>query len=237
MEKLNKINKMRYLAGLITNLNEDVKHKVQVWFDLDGVLADMNGSLEKDETYNNYKNDLDNVLLKDFPEFINLKNDELRQKINDALKIDPNNIKFNSLKKKYKDYNNYVFKIAGKGGFYASLDLMPGAVDLVKKANDIVGKKSNILTAPAGNENDPNNPSVIEKNQWVKDNFGDLVDHIEITIDKGRVVKSKYDILIDDRTKYVDKFVSAGGSAILYKDANQAASDLQKLYDELMSGN
>ena len=72
---------------------------------------------------------------------------------------------------------------------------------------------------------------------WVKDNFGDLVDHIEITTDKGRVVKSKYDILIDDRTKYVDKFVSAGGSAILYKDANQAASDLQKLYDELMSGN
>ena len=51
------------------------------------------------------------------------------------------------------------------------------------------------------------------------------------------LIHTIYDILIDDRTKYVDKFVSAGGSAILYKDANQAASDLQKLYDELMSGN
>ena len=91
------------------------------------------------------------------------------------------------------------------------------------------------MTAPAGNENDPNNPSVIEKRVWVEDNFGDLVDHIEITTDKGRVVKSKYDILIDDRTKYVDKFKNAGGSAILYKDANQAASELQKLYNELTS--
>jgi hypothetical protein len=35
----------------------------------------------------------------------------------------------------------------------------------------------------------------------------------------------------------VDKFESAGGSAILYKDASQAAADLQKLYNELMVGN
>jgi 5'(3')-deoxyribonucleotidase len=113
---------------------------------------------------------------------------------------------------------------------------MPGAVELVQKANQIVGKKPNILTAPAGNENDPNNPSVIEKRAWVEDNFGDLVDHVEVTTDKGRVVRDKYDILIDDRTKYVDKFTSAGGSAILYKNANQAAAELQKLYDELMVG-
>jgi len=234
---ISEAHRMKVLAGLIKESSENAKDQIQVWFDLDGVLADMEGSLQKNEELIRLKSALEAVVKNKFPDWATLTNDELKDAFKKGLEQDPNNADLKELKKAHRDYTNYVFKIAGKGGFYASLDLMPGAVDLVKKANDIVGKKPNILTAPAGNENDPNNPSVIEKNQWVKDNFGDLVDHIEITIDKGRVVKSKYDILIDDRTKYVDKFVSAGGSAILYKDANQAASDLQKLYDELMSGN
>lgn len=234
---ISEANRMRVLAGLIKESEESVKDQIKVWFDLDGVLADMEGSLQKNEELIKLKSNLDVVVQNKFPEWESLSNDELKDAFKKGLEQDPNNVDLKELKKAHRDYTNYVFKIAGKDGFYAGLDLMPGAVELVKKANDIVGKKPNILTAPAGNENDPNNPSVIEKNQWVKDNFGDLVDHIEITTDKGRVVKSKYDILIDDRTKYVDKFTSAGGSAILYKDASQAAAELQKLYDELMSGN
>jgi 5'(3')-deoxyribonucleotidase len=237
MKLLSEVHRMRVLAGLINEADENAQSQIQVWFDLDGVLADMEGSLNSNAEMIALKEKLDNLVKEKFTEWATLTNDELKEKFKDGLEQDPNNADLRELKKAYKEYNNYVFKLAGKAGFYAGLALMPGAVELVQKANQIVGKKPNILTAPAGDENDPNNPSVIEKRAWVKDNFGDLVDHVEVTTDKGRVVRDKYDILIDDRTKYVDKFVSAGGSAILYKDANQAAAELQKLYDELMSGN
>ena len=237
MKLISEVHRMRVLAGLIKESDENVQDQIQVWFDLDGVLADMEGSLTNSTELKSLKEKLDNLVKEKFPEWATLTNDELKEKFKAGLEQDPNNADLKELKKAHREYNNYVFKIAGKAGFYASLALMPGAVELVQKANQIVGKKPNILTAPAGNENDPNNPSVIEKRQWVKDNFGDLVDHVEVTTDKGRVVKSKYDILIDDRTKYVDKFTSAGGSAILYKDADQAASELQDLYNELMAGN
>ena len=215
------------------DFNLSQENQIQVWFDLDGVLADMEGELQKSEELQSLKANLDDFVQEKFPEWTELSNDELKEKFKNGLEQDPENQDLKELKKVYRNYNNYVFKIAGKVGFYAGLDLMPGAIELVKRANEITGKKSNILTAPAGNENDPNNPSVIEKRAWVEENFGDLVNKVEVTIDKGRVVKSKYDILIDDRTKYVDKFESAGGSAILYKDANQAANELQDLYNEL----
>jgi len=233
MKLLSEVHRMRVLAGLINEADENIQEQIHVWFDLDGVLADMEGSLNSNAEMIALKEKLDKLVGEKFPDWANLSNDELKEKFKAGLEQDPNNVDLKELKKAHREYTNYVFKLAGKAGFYAGLTLMPGAVELVQKANQIVGKKPSILTAPAGNENDPNNPSVIEKKQWVNDNFGNLVDHIEVTTDKGRVVKSKYDILIDDRTKYVDKFTSAGGSAILYKDANQAAAEMQKIYDEL----
>jgi 5'(3')-deoxyribonucleotidase len=236
MKLLSEVHRMRVLAGLIKESDENAQEQIQVWFDLDGVLADMEGALNSNAEMIALKEKLDKLVGEKFPDWANLSNDELKEKFKIGLEQDPNNADLKELKKAHREYTNYVFKLAGKEGFYAGLALMPGAVELVQRANQIVGKKPHILTAPAGNENDPNNPSVIEKRAWVGDNFGDLVDHVEVTTDKGRVVKSKYDILIDDRTKYVDKFTSAGGSAILYKNANQAAAELQKLYDELMVG-
>jgi 5'(3')-deoxyribonucleotidase len=236
MKLLSEVHRMRVLAGLIKESDENAQEQIQVWFDLDGVLADMEGALNSNAEMIALKEKLDKLVGEKFPDWANLSNDELKEKFKAGLEQDSNNADLKELKKAHREYTNYVFKLAGKEGFYAGLALMPGAVELVQRANQIVGKKPHILTAPAGNENDPNNPSVIEKRAWVEDNFGDLVDHVEVTTDKGRVVKSKYDILIDDRTKYVDKFTSAGGSAILYKNANQAAAELQKLYDELMVG-
>lgn len=236
MKLLSEVHRMRVLAGLINESDKNIQEQIHVWFDLDGVLADMEGALNSNAEMIALKEKLDKLVGEKFSDWANLSNDELKEKFKAGLEQDPNNADLKELKKAHREYTNYVFKLAGKAGFYAGLTLMPGAVELVQKANQIVGKKSSILTAPVGNENDPNNPSVIEKKQWVNDNFGNLVDHIEVTTDKGRVVKSKYDILIDDRTKYVDKFTSAGGSAILYKNADQAATELQKLYNELMTG-
>jgi len=236
MKRVNEQYKMRYLAGLVNESEEDVKDKIQVWFDLDGVLADMEGALKANNELIRLKVDLDEYVKEHFPDWVNISNDELKEKFRVGLERDPNNVEFKELKKRFKAYNNYVFKVAGVNGFYANLELMPGAIELVKESIEITGKKPNILTAPAGNENDPKNPSVIEKRAWVDKHFGDLINHVEVTIDKGRVVKSKYDILIDDRTKYVGKFESAGGSAILYKNAESAAESLRRLYDDLVNG-
>lgn len=232
MKNMNENYRMKVLAGLIKE-SEEAKNQIQVWFDLDGVLANMDGSLQKNDEIQRLKANLDRVVYDKFPEWSNLTNDELKDAFKKGLEQDPNNSDLRELKKAHRDYTNYVFKLAGRDGFYANLELMPGAENLVRAAYEITGKKPNILTAPTGDENDPTNPAVIEKRQWVEDKFGDLINHTEVTVDKGRVVKSKYDILIDDRTKYVDKFTSAGGSAILYKNAGDAAEKLRELYMQL----
>ena len=123
--------------------------------------------------------------------------------------------------------------MAAKVGFYKNLPLMKGAVEMVQQAGQMSGQLPNILSAPVGDENNPNNPSVIEKKEWVAENFSGLVGEVVITIDKGKVVKDKNDILIDDRPKYVEKFTLAGGSAILYKDSTQATAELRSLLTSL----
>lgn len=228
---ISEINRMKQLAGIITENTDN--NKIQVWFDLDGVLADMQGALNSDGEINKFRNNLDSLIDSKFPEYKDLSDDKLKIAFRSALETDPNNQDLKKLKKVFRDYNNKVFGLAGLKGFYANISLIDGAHELVKKAYERTGVKPNVLSAPAGNENDLNNPSVIEKKEWVKKHFGDLINHIEITVDKGRVAKSKKDILIDDRDKYVDVFRSAGGSAIMFKNYKQAIQDLEKMYAEL----
>jgi 5'(3')-deoxyribonucleotidase len=223
-------NRLQTLAGIIGESDLNLKsNDCQVWFDLDGVLADMDGSLEKNKELNSLKEILDNIIDEDFPQYKGLSNDLLKNKINSDLEKDPNNENLKKIKKSFKNYNNFVFKVAGRPGFYISLDLMPQAKEMLVKSKELTGKKPNILTSPTGNENDPNNPAVKEKREWVEMNFGNLVNHIEITSNKGRVVESEKDILIDDREKYVKKFTDAGGTAILFKNPEQAMIELENI--------
>lgn len=229
----NKLNeekaRMAELAGLIS---ENVDSGIQVWFDMDGVLADFDKSIDSDEELIGYKQDLDFLIDSDFPEYQGLSNDEIKLKIKKDLEDNPENEDIKRLKQTYKKYNNRVFKIAGKRGFFANLELMPMAVEMLKKANEITGKKPNILTAPMGNENNPSNPSVLEKREWVSKYFNNLVNQVEITTDKGRVARGPHDILIDDRQKYIDKFTNAGGSGILFLDPSSAMVDLRYLNEK-----
>jgi hypothetical protein len=233
--------------------------EIQVWLDLDGVLADMQSALEKNEKLNSLKDALDYMLDEKFPEWKELSNDNLKSTIYDAVKSDPKNIDLVSLKKAYKNYNEYIFSVAGRADFYFTMDLMPGALDLVQGSFNITGRRANILSSPIGNEKDKKNISVLEKRSWVYKNFsskfiyiaqkyfgnmigswinkkfGNLINKVEITSDKARVIRGPGDILIDDRQKYVDKFIGGGGSAILFKNSEQALSDLKELYSKLSS--
>ena len=218
--------RMQELAGL---------NPVQVWFDLDGVLANMQGALDSNEELAKLRAVVDGIIDSTLPRYKGLSNDLLRKKFKEELIEDPNNEDVKALKKAFKVYNNMVFKIAARDGFYADLELMEGAENMIRAAHAITGVKPNILSAPVGNENDPNNPAVIEKRAWVKNYFGDLVNEVQITLNKPRVIRSEKDLLIDDREKYVNSFIEGGGSAILHKNSVDTIKKLEQMVQHLSS--
>lgn len=207
---------------------------IRIFFDLDGVLADMEGGLRKNPEIVQLRNDLDTIISSKFKNYEGLVDDDIKSKFKSELEIDPNS-PVKELKKVFNKYTSKVFSIAAKPGFYRNLPLMPGAKEMVLKAAELSGRLPHILSSPVGDENDINNPSVIEKRDWVKEHFGGMIDQVIITSDKGKVVESKSDILIDDRPKYVEKFTSAGGTAILHTDYRKSILELQNLIPKLES--
>jgi 5'(3')-deoxyribonucleotidase len=199
-----------------------------IYFDLDGVLADMESGLMQSPEVKALRVILDDLISSKFSSYEGLVDDDIKSKYKAELEANPES-EVKELKKAFNKYTSKVFSVAAKPGFYRNLPLMPGAVEMVKKAGDMSGELPNILSAPVGDENDMNNPSVVEKKEWVAEHFGELVGEVIITIDKGRVVKDSKDILIDDRPKYVEKFEAAGGTAILYKNSDQATAELARL--------
>lgn len=202
--------------------------QVRIFFDLDGVLADMEGGLRKNQELIDLRNELDNLIETKFQDYKGLVDDDIKTKFKSEIETDPNS-PVKELKKAFNKYTSKVFSIAAKPGFYRNLPLMPGAKEMVAKAAEFTGKLPDILSAPVGDENDMNNPSVIEKKQWVAEHFDGMVNEVIITTDKGKVVESKSDILIDDRPKYVEKFTTAGGTAILHTDYQKTISELEKI--------
>ena len=199
-----------------------------IYFDLDGVLADMESGLMQNPEVKALRVILDDLISSKFTSYEGLVDDDIKSKYKAELEANPES-EVEELKKAFNKYTSKVFSVAAKPGFYRNLPLMPGAVEMVKTAGDMSGELPNILSAPVGDENDMNNPSVVEKKEWVAEHFGELVGEVIITIDKGRVVKDSNDILIDDRPKYVEKFEAAGGTAILYKNSDQATAELARI--------
>lgn len=203
-------------------------NETRIFFDLDGVLADMDGALGQNPAIRELRSAVDELIETKFTDYKGLVNDDIKTKFKAELEANPDS-PVRELKKAFQKYNSKVFSIAARPGFYRNLPLMPGAAEMVKRAAELTGNLPNILSAPVGDENDPNNPSVIEKREWVEEHFGGMVGEVTITVDKGGVVESKNDILIDDRPKYVDKFTSAGGTAILHTDFRKTLAELESI--------
>lgn len=98
-----------------------------------------------------------------------------------------------------------------------------------------------VLSAPSRSKH-----SVDGKMKWIKVNLGinqseptrsindmDPDSRIILANDKAQFVKSKNDILIDDRQPNIDKWVAAGGTAIHHDDA----TDTIRLLEEILSRN
>jgi len=77
---------------------------------------------------------------------------------------------------------------------------------------------------------------VLLEGLWVKDKVGTLYStKPKVTYRSAKqkhTVKpklTKFDILIDDKGSTIDRWDAAGGTAILYQNANQVINDLKKL--------
>ena len=115
-----------------------------------------------------------------------------------------------------------------KVAFWRGIELMPDAQKLVKYVEQ---HPFEMLTAPSIKKQ-----SVIGKGLWVKDKVGTLYStKPKVTYRSAKqkhTVKpnlTEFDILIDDKGSTIDRWNAAGGTAILYQNADQVINDLKKL--------
>jgi 5'(3')-deoxyribonucleotidase len=220
---------MKHLEKLIESLVVEElieKSEINVYFDADGVLADFDGRIEQNQNLLKARLELKNWLSQK-PELAKLHKDDIKG----LLKGQQTDPYFKKLKKIFYNANELVYAIAGQPGFFFNLPLMPGAKELVLTATEIIGKKPNILTAPM--ESSKNCEE--EKRLWFEKHFSGLYNQFICTQEKHKFAKSKYDILIDDRPKYVNKFRDAGGTAIFHTDPDKTIRELETIVSTLQN--
>ena len=110
-----------------------------------------------------------------------------------------------------------IFGVVGKGGrkYWASLPPNPSFHSMIDTAIELVGLENvYICTAPV---TDKTGGCEAGKRDWVANHTSILPENVYVTPDKGSILLKFPDssnILIDDRTKYCDKWEDAGGIAI-----------------------
>lgn len=201
-----------------------------VYFDMDGVLANFQGAIEKDEAYNKARSEFERLAKEYMPELLDYHSDELRA-VFKGRQEDPIKAK---LKKLWNKRRSASFTVAGKPGHFRNLEPLPGATEMMRYAAKLLGKKPHILTAPM--ESAPNCKE--EKREWVDEHVAGLFDEFHCTQNKDHFAKSEFDILIDDRPKYINKFRAAGGTAIYYQgDPKATMNELEEIVAELKGQN
>lgn len=213
---------MSILKELVENLVEaemNVLNTPVVYFDMDGVLAGFDQAVEGDQQNQKAKAEYLRVL-KNFPEFQGLSDDEVKQRLSGP-QADPG---LKALKKAWNYYKERKYMTASRPGFFLNLPVLPGAVEMLQKAAQLTGRKPSLLTAPM--ESSPNCEE--EKRQWAQQHFAGLFDNFICTQDKHKYANAD-SILIDDRTKYTNKFQAAGGMVVLHKNPADSMKQLENI--------
>lgn len=198
-----------------------------VYFDMDGVIADFDGSIQKSGT--TIKNLKDNyeTLVQSHPATKNKNKDQVKAFLRDRDISGDEDLKV--IKKALKDYNKAVFSFANKQHFFSNMGVLPGAKEMLQAAKDITGQKPKILTAPV-----LSNPHCEkEKLHWLHTHFPDMFGEFICTTEKGEHAKGLNSVLIDDRTKYIDKFTSNGGFGILHTNPKKTIAELKDWFENL----
>ena len=213
----------QYISLLVEQqANNSSNNNIQVYLDMDGVLADFDNAVKNTKGYPEAKEQLNGVL-RGMPELAKLSEDELKVRLQGP-QTDPG---LKALKKAFNNYRAKKYEIAGKDGFFLNLPEMPGAQELVKGVAAITGRLPHILTAPMTSSQNCEQ----EKKAWIEQHFAGLYDGFYCTQEKWKFAQqNKSNVLIDDRTKYTTSFDRAGGTAILYKgNVNDALKQLQDI--------
>tara|TARA_A100001011_G_C14303059_1_gene841750 strand:+ start:119 stop:709 length:591 start_codon:yes stop_codon:yes gene_type:complete len=187
-------------------------NKYQIFCDLDGVLVDLVGGVNKavyseppTEASENYKNAQ-----------IKAKN-ALQGQTLTSEHLDKNHPNF------LKETRNFLYRVLSDNRrFWMNLDWLPEGKELwsyIEKYNPIILSKPTDLQA------------VIGKKKWVKDNIGLNKERVQIRYDKAPYAnhQGKIGILIDDFESNTSKFNGAGGLTVLYKNTQQAIKELKSL--------
>jgi len=220
------IHQIKKLIKLIleNELENLKKPEITVYVDMDGVLADFYGALAYSDVISQSQKALDK-LLSQKPELQGLLGDQLKEKFR-GRQEDPVMAK---LKKAWNKHIELTYSTASQPGFFLNLEMLPGAKEMLNAAYNLTGDLPNILTAPM--ESNPKCKE--EKYEWVQKNIVGLYNNFYCTQNKEKFANSEFDILIDDRPKYTNKFISAGGSAILYTSAEQSIKELEEIVSSL----
>jgi 5'(3')-deoxyribonucleotidase len=194
---------------------------VNVYVDQDGVLADFDKGIQTASQNAERAREGYMKVLQNFPQFMSITDDELKARLSGAQQ-DPG---MKALKKSWQNYRQLKFAIAGQPGFFLNLPEMPGAREMLARIGEMTGKLPAILTAPIDGNTDRCEQ---EKRQWMQNHFPGMYGNFICSQDKAAYANAN-SILIDDRTKYTNKFQAAGGIAILHTDPKDTIQKLENL--------
>jgi hypothetical protein len=213
---------LKELVETIVEAELNVLDTPVIYFDMDGVLADFSQGVaaQTGGDDNKTKKAFEEIVSK-FPQFASLGDDELKARLAGA-QVDPG---MKALKKAWQRYREQKFAVAGTPGFFLSLPVLDGAGEMLARAAALTGRKPNILTAPIDGDTARCEQ---EKRQWVEKNFPGMFSEFICTQDKHKYANSN-SILIDDRTKYTNKFDANGGTAILHKSPEDSMQKLENI--------
>ena len=206
-----------FVQLLIEQQSKPSSTGIEVYLDMDGVLAGFDEHLSTKQDFVQKNNSLRKLLLTLPEEYQSLSTDDIKH----LVKGPQTSPMIVALKKAYKEMNSSKFKIATKQHFFYDLPVLPGAKELVYGVIEMTGNKPHILTAPIQS----NKHSAQEKEAWIQKHFAGLYSTFNCTADKHKFAQGNpSNILIDDRTKFIEPFKQAGGSAILYQSGNSHAA-------------
>jgi 5'(3')-deoxyribonucleotidase len=209
------VRRFQKLAGIREAFEE---RPLQIYFDMDGVLADFEGGFSN-KSIDIARRDLIELQNK-IPEFKGKSFDELKAMLAGIQKKPSHK----ALKNALYDMNKEIYAISGQEGFFLNLPEMPGARTMLEVAIQLSGRLPHILTAPVKSEF-----CQPEKEQWMIDHFDGLYDQFYCQSNKEEFANPDA-LLIDDRMKNINIFREAGGQVIYHTDPEITIKRLREIF-------